>query len=52
MILGLDISTSIVGVCVLDDDKIVHADYIDLSKLGSFFEKAQKVEDHSTTIKR
>jgi|TARA_R110000824_G_scaffold101408_5_gene240958 predicted metallopeptidase len=52
MILGLDISTSIVGVCVLDDDKIVHADYIDLRKLGSFFEKAQKVEDSLKEIKK
>lgn len=52
MILGLDISTSIVGVCVLDDNKIVHADYIDLRKLGSFFEKAQKVEDSLKEIKK
>ena len=43
MILGLDISTSIVGVCVLNDNKIVHTEYIDLRKIGSFFEKAKEV---------
>jgi len=48
MILGLDISTSIIGVCILENDKIVYADYIDLRKTGSFFEKARKVE---TTLK-
>jgi len=52
MILGLDISTSIVGVCVLGDNKIVHTEYIDLRKLGSFFEKAQKVEDSLKEIKK
>lgn len=44
MILGLDISTSIIGVCILENDKIVYTDYIDLRKTGSFFEKARKVE--------
>jgi len=44
MILGLDISTSIIGVCVLDNNKIIKADYIDLRKTSEFFEKAQVVE--------
>jgi hypothetical protein len=44
MILGLDLSTSIVGVCVLDNNKIAHTEYIDLRKVGSFFEKAKKAE--------
>jgi Holliday junction resolvasome RuvABC endonuclease subunit len=48
MILGLDVSTSIIGVCILENDKIVYADYIDLRKTSSFFEKARKVE---TTLK-
>ena len=48
MILGLDISTSIIGVCILENDKIIYTDYIDLRKTGSFFEKARKVE---TTLK-
>ena len=34
MILGLDISTSIIGVCVLEDDKVVKTDYIDLRKVS------------------
>jgi len=52
MILGLDISTSIVGVCVMNDNKIVHAEYIDLRKTGNFFEKARKVEDSLKEIKK
>tara|TARA_R100000664_G_C2707852_1_gene105749 strand:- start:186 stop:710 length:525 start_codon:yes stop_codon:yes gene_type:complete len=52
MILGLDISTSIVGVCILDDNKIVKTDYIDLRKVGEFFEKAQAVEDRLKEIKK
>ena len=52
MILGLDISTSIVGVCVLNDNKIVYTEYIDLRKTGNFFEKARKVEDSLKEIKK
>jgi len=52
MILGLDVSTSIMGVCVLKDDKIVHTDYIDMRKIGSFFEKAQKVENALKEIRK
>jgi Holliday junction resolvasome RuvABC endonuclease subunit len=48
MILGLDVSTSIIGVCILENDKIIYTDYVDLRKTGSFFEKARKVE---TTLK-
>ena len=48
MILGLDVSTSIVGVCALENDKIIYTAYIDLRKIGSLFEKARKVE---TTLK-
>jgi Holliday junction resolvasome RuvABC endonuclease subunit len=52
MILGLDISTSIVGVCVMNDNKIVYTEYIDLRKTGNFFEKAQKVQDSLKEIKK
>jgi Holliday junction resolvasome RuvABC endonuclease subunit len=52
MILGLDISTSIVGVCVMNDNKIVYTEYIDLRKTGNFFEKARKVEDSLKEIKK
>jgi len=48
MILGLDVSTSIVGVCVYDSNKeeIIKADYIDLRKIGGLLNKAQAVEDY------
>ena len=48
MILGLDVSTSIVGVCIYDDKKeeIVKTDYIDLRKIGGFLHKAHAVEDY------
>jgi Holliday junction resolvasome RuvABC endonuclease subunit len=52
MILGLDISTSIVGVCVMSDNKIVYTEYIDLRKVGNFFEKARKVEDSLKEVKK
>ena len=52
MILGLDISTSIVGVCILDDNKIIHADYIDLRKVGSFFEKARTVKEALVSLSK
>lgn len=50
MILGLDISTSIIGVCVLDNGKIVKTDYIDLRKTGGFFEKAKKTQEALSEI--
>lgn len=46
MILGLDVSTSIIGVCLLKDNKIVKADYIDLRKTTGLLHKAQVVEDY------
>ncbi len=46
MILGLDVSTSIIGVCLLKDNKIVKADYIDLRKVSGLLHKAQAVEDY------
>ncbi len=46
MILGLDVSTSIIGVCLLEDNKIVKADYIDLRKVSGLLHKAQAVEDY------
>jgi hypothetical protein len=47
MFLGLDISTSAVGICVLDCNRVVKfIDFIDLHKKKSLFEKADgfKVE--------
>lgn len=47
MILGLDISTSCTGVCVVDGEgNPVHFSKIDLSKIDDFFEKACKVRSH------
>lgn len=46
MILGLDVSTSIIGVCLLKDNKIVKADYIDLRKVSGLLHKAQAVENY------
>lgn len=46
MILGLDVSTSIVGVCLLDDNKIAKVDYIDLRKVSGLLHKAKAVEDY------
>tara|TARA_R100000951_G_scaffold113692_1_gene116233 strand:+ start:1660 stop:2172 length:513 start_codon:yes stop_codon:yes gene_type:complete len=46
MILGLDVSTSIIGVCLFKDDKVVKADYIDLRKVSGLLHKAQAVEDY------
>jgi Holliday junction resolvasome RuvABC endonuclease subunit len=40
MILGLDVSTSITGICILNDNnQIVFNDYIDTRKYKCFFEK-------------
>ena len=48
MILGLDVSTSIIGVCIYDDKKeeIVKTDYIDLRKVGGLLHKAEAVENY------
>ena len=46
MILGLDISTSITGICVLDkNNKIIFNDYIDTRKFKCFFDKTEKVKE-------
>ena len=46
MILGLDVSTSIIGVCLLKDNEIVKTDYIDLRKTSGLLHKAKVVEDY------
>ena len=44
--LGLDISTSIVGISVIDKDlKLIEMNHIDLRKTKCIFEKAKKVEE-------
>lgn len=51
LVLGLDVSTSITGLCFLDADvpvdggaHIVRIDYVDFKKCKTFFEKADKVK--------
>ena len=47
MILGMDISTSCTGFCVVNDKgKPVHFSYVELNKEKNFFEKAKKVKNH------
>ena len=45
MILGLDVSTSIVGATILDGDKIVLCEAWNLKKLTSIFEKAEFIKN-------
>lgn len=52
MILGLDISTSITGICILDDNnEIVFNDYIDTRKYKCFFEKVSVVKERLLLLK-
>jgi len=52
MILGLDISTTIVGVAVISDDgSLVLSDHWDISKLETLFEKAEVVGSNLWQIK-
>jgi RNase H-fold protein (predicted Holliday junction resolvase) len=46
MIIGLDISTSTIGICILDNFKsIIYMNYIDLTKIKNLNEKANKFKD-------
>lgn len=54
MILGLDISTSITGITVIDDEgNVLHNEALDLTskKLDTMFKKAAAVRDRLTQIK-
>ena len=47
MILGIDISTSCTGFCVLNSEgELVSFSYVDLKKVENFFEKVKKVKFH------
>jgi Holliday junction resolvasome RuvABC endonuclease subunit len=47
MILGLDISTSCTGVCILNSEgEPIHFSRVDLVKIENFFEKVKKVKSH------
>ena len=53
MILGLDISTSITGLAVIDDSgNLVYTDHIDTRKLKNIFTKAESVKDGLANIKQ
>jgi len=46
MILGLDLSTSIIGMCIVDKSgKICHQEYIDLRKEETLFDKVGVARD-------
>jgi len=52
MILGLDISTSITGYTILDNDgNIIVCNHIDLRKEKNFFQKCSAVEGRLTAIR-
>ena len=52
MILGLDISTSITGYTILDNDgNITVCDHIDLRKEKNFFQKCSAVEGRLAAIR-
>lgn len=47
MILGMDISTSCTGFCIVDDKgEQVHFSHVELTKVKNFFEKVKKVKSH------
>jgi hypothetical protein len=53
MILGLDVSTSITGVTVLDDQGDVLENFaIDTRKYRNFFDKAERVEETLRSMKK
>ena len=50
MILGLDISTSIVGATLLDGDEVVLCEAWNLKKLTSVFEKAEFIKEKISSL--
>ena len=46
MICGLDISTSITGITILDNNgSIIYCDHVDMRKEKNFFKKATMIEE-------
>ena len=53
MILGLDISTSITGITILDKDcEILYNDALDTRKYKSLFEKARVLQEKLKEINK
>jgi hypothetical protein len=51
MILGLDVSTSFVGVTALNPDgELISCEAIDLRKIKNYFEKAEKVKEYLSNL--
>lgn len=50
MILGLDVSTSVIGVCLYDKEGLVKLDNIDLRKIKCFFQKCDLVNVYFTDL--
>mgnify|MGYP003123271863 FL=1 len=52
MILGLDISTTLVGIAILDDNgKLIKTDGLDISKISNTFERLETVGAELYTIR-
>ncbi len=52
MILGLDISTSVIGICVLENNSLRKLDFINLEKSKNIFEKAEKFKEYLIHLKK
>ena len=52
MILGLDISTSVIGICVLNNGSLHKVDFINLEKNKNIFEKAEKFKEYLLELKK
>jgi hypothetical protein len=51
MILGLDVSTSFVGVTALNPDgELISCEAIDLRKIKDYFKKAEKVKEYLSDL--
>lgn len=52
MILGLDVSTSITGICILDNNgKLILSDYVSLKKGKDIFDKGEIIKAYLQDIK-
>jgi len=52
MILGLDISTSVIGVCVLNEKSLRKIDFLNLEKSKNIFQKAEKFKEYLLNLKK
>lgn len=52
MILGLDISTSVIGICVLGKNSLEKIDFLNLEKSKNIFEKSERFKNYLLEIKK